>query len=148
MINYKLAVVVFLVSFAAAPAWSQANDIAAERSRVANERIRVEAERIAEEERRRAEAAAIEAQWATAPDEGRNSEQANAQQQNTAPPAADTPAAVASSATAPRTNKQTGRLGMSRMLEHLRVLGQLREASYVTEEEFERIKERILDGEL
>ena len=36
----------------------------------------------------------------------------------------------------------------SRMLEQIRVLGQLRDSGYVTDTEFERIKARILDGEL
>ena len=43
---------------------------------------------------------------------------------------------------------EAGCLERSRMLEHLNVLGQLRDSGYVTEAEFERIKQRILDGEL
>lgn len=149
MTQCKLAVAVLLGSLAAAPAWSQSGDIAAERSRVANERIRIEAERIAAEEKRLAEAAAIEAQGQTAPDADRASPQAAVERQNIEPPKADVPVAEAApSAMAPQSDGQTDRLGMSRMLEHLRVLGQLRDSGYVTDAEFERIKERILDGEL
>ena len=37
---------------------------------------------------------------------------------------------------------------VDRMLEQIRTLGELRDAGYVTETEFERIKQRILDGTL
>ena len=149
MTKCKLAVVFLLGSLSAAPASSQSNDIAAERSRVANERIRVEAERIAQEEKRKAEAAAIDAQRLPALDADQVTPQTAVEQQNVEPPKADVAiAGVKSSATAPQSVGQTDRLGMSRMLEHLRVLGQLRDSGYVTEAEFERIKKRILDGEL
>ena len=36
---------------------------------------------------------------------------------------------------------------MPEMLEQLRDLGELRDAGYVTDDEFETIKQRILDGE-
>ena len=36
---------------------------------------------------------------------------------------------------------------MPEMLEQLRDLGELRDAGYVTDAEFETIKQRILDGE-
>lgn len=42
----------------------------------------------------------------------------------------------------------TGGQGISSMLEELERLGQLRDAGYVTDEEFEQIKRRILDGRL
>ena len=37
---------------------------------------------------------------------------------------------------------------VSEMLEQLRTLGEPRDAGYVTEQEFERIKQRILDAAL
>jgi len=40
------------------------------------------------------------------------------------------------------------RIEMSRVLEQLRELGALREAGYVTEEEFEQLKKKILDSAL
>jgi hypothetical protein len=40
------------------------------------------------------------------------------------------------------------RIEMSRALEQLRELGALREAGYVTEEEFAQLKKKILDGAL
>ncbi len=133
----RLLVVLLLAgSLFTAPAWSQSNDIASERSRVADERIRIEAERIAREEERRAEAAA-EAEQSRAPEPEPVREQTDV-----------IPATVATSETASRPDAETGRLGMSLMLEHLNVLGQLRDSGYVTEAEFERIKQRILDGEL
>ena len=37
---------------------------------------------------------------------------------------------------------------MSRALEQLRELGALRDAGYLTEQEFEQLKQKILDGAL
>jgi len=142
MTERMLIVLLLSGSLFTAPAWSQSNDISAERSRVADERIRVEAERIAQEEKRRAAAEAERLRALEA-------EQAEVEQQDIVQPQSDVvPATMATSATASRSDGETGRLGMSLMLEHLSVLGQLRDSGYVTEAEFERIKQRILDGEL
>lgn len=139
-----LIVLLLSASLFATPAWSQSNDIGAERARVGDERIRVEAERIAQEEKRRAEAAAETKRLRAL-----EAEQTEVEQQDIAQPESDViPAAIATSATASRSDGETSRLGMSLMLEHLNVLGQLRDSGYVTEAEFERIKQRILDGEL
>ncbi len=132
----------------AVPAWSQSNDIAAERSRIADERIRIEAERIAQEEKRRAESAA-ETGLLSAPEEEQAPLPVEVEQQVMIETQADVISPTAApSETAPLEDGAAGRLGMSLMLEHLRVLGQLRDSGYVTEAEFERIKQRILDGEL
>lgn len=141
----RLLIVLLLSgSLFATAAWSQSNDIGAERSRVANERIRVEAERIAQEEKRRAEAAAEAERLRSL-----EAEKTEVERQDLAQPESDvTPATIATSATASRSDGETSRLGMSLMLEHLNALGQLRDSGYVTEAEFERIKQRILDGEL
>ncbi len=148
MTERLLVVLLLSGSLFTAPAWSQSNDVASERSRVADERIRVEAERIAQEERRRAESAA-EAERSRAPEAEQARLPAEVEQQHIVQPQSDViPATVATSETASRSDGQTGRLGMSLMLEHLNVLGQLRDSGYVTEAEFERIKQRILDGEL
>ncbi len=148
MTERLLVVLLLSGSLFTAPAWSQSNDIASERSRVADERIRVEAERIAQEEERRAEAAA-QAERLRALEAEQARVQAEVEQQDIVQPQSDViPATVATSATASRSDGETGRLGMSLMLEHLNALGQLRDSGYVTEAEFERIKQRILDGEL
>ncbi len=142
MTERSLVVLLLSGSLLTAPAWSQSNDIASERSRVADERIRIEAERIAQEEERRAEAAA-EAERLRALEAEQAQAQAEVELQSDV-----IPATVATSETASRDDGKTGRLGMSVMLEHLNALGQLRDSGYVTEAEFERIKQRILDGEL
>ena len=172
MTERLLVVLLLSGSLFTVPAWSQSNDIASERSRVAEERIRVEAERIALEEKRRAEVAAEAEQLRTLDAEAEaerlraleadaeaerlrvlEAEQARVQaeveQQDIVQPKSDVvPATVATSATASRSDGETGSLGMSLMLEHLNVLGQLRDSGYVTDAEFERIKQRILNGEL
>ncbi len=153
MIERLLVALVFLGLLFAAPAWSQSNDIAAERSRVANERIRIEAERMAQEEKQRAESAAEtepmrapEEEQAQLPVEVERRQMIETQPDVITPTVA--PSEPAPSETVPINDGETDRLGMSLMLEHLQVLGQLRDSGYVTEAEFERIKQRILDGEL
>ena len=47
-----------------------------------------------------------------------------------------------------KTGAPADRIEMSRALEQLRELGALRDAGYVTEEEFEQLKKKILDGAL
>ncbi len=108
---------------------------------------------MAQEEKRRAESAA-ETELLKAPEEEQAQLPVEVEQQEMIETQADviTPT-VASSEAAPRetvpiNDGETDRLGMSLMLEHLNVLGQLRDSGYVTEAEFERIKQRILDGEL
>lgn len=153
MTERLLVALPFLGLLLAAPAWSQSNDIASERARVADERIRIEAERIAREEKRRAESPA-ETERLGAPQEEparlpADQLPAGVAQQDMIQRQPDViPATAAPSETAPLNDGETGRLGMSLMLEHLEVLGRLRDSGYVTEAEFERIKQRILDGEL
>jgi hypothetical protein len=43
-------------------------------------------------------------------------------------------------------NPGTDPAGISRALEQLRELGELHDAGYLTDEEFERVKQRILDS--
>ena len=151
--TYRLIVIFFLsVAWFTAPAWSQTDDIASQRSRVADERIRVEAERRAQEEQRRAQEAAEAERFSTSeakPAEVQAVIEPQVEPQAVVKPQPNViPAAAAKSATTSRSDGETSRLGMSLMLEHLNVLGQLRDSGYVTEAEFERIKTRILDGEL
>lgn len=113
---------------AAVPLGAQ-TDTAAERARLANERIRQEAERRAEAERERQAEAAARSE-ATAPAADLQGDKPPQSGNASRPP---TPAAAASGD------------DISRALEQLRELGELRDAGYVTDEEFERIKTRILD---
>ena len=133
-----------LVVVAMAPATALADDVAAERARLANQRIQAEEERRAREEEQRLEQAKAQAQ-ASSEDPG------------------ETTVGVAESAEQPRdagsepvTRSTQGgvsgapvdKIEMSRALEQLRELGALREAGYLTEEEFEQLKKKILDGAL
>ena len=56
-------------------------------------------------------------------------------------------AAITPSSGSPPTEAGS-RKDMSRTLEQLRSLGELKDAGYVTEDEFERIKQNILDSQL
>ncbi len=106
---------------------------AAERARLANQRIEAEARRRVEEEQARQQEASLE----------------------TPAPAASIAAsqapAVAGTATRPATSPAPGaadRAELSLVLQQLKALGELKDAGYVDEEEFERIKQRIIDGGL
>lgn len=137
-----LALLPCIALFALEAAHAQSNDTASERSRLANQRIQAEAERHAREEeerQRQAEAQArmqAEAAAAMAP-------QTRAQSAPAAGPAPD-PAPAAE--VRPVNSKAAG-ADVSRVLEQLRTLGELKEAGYVTEQEFDRIKRRILDSQ-
>ena len=95
------------------------DEVAAERARLANDRIRA-----AEELRIRAEA-----------EEAEEAQAEQAQTETAAGPSeSETPA--------------PGRIEMARALEQLRELGALKDAGYLTDEEFRLLKEKILDGAL
>ena len=108
-------------------------DAAAERARLANERIAAESERRAREAERLQQEALAAREAAT--DEAGDDAAVPAR----AGPAPET-AADATPVGAPQPD-------LSRMLEQLRTLGELKDAGYVTDAEFERIKQRILDEE-
>jgi len=103
---------------------------AAERARLANQRIEAEARRRAEEEQARQQEAILEtpAQAASV--------------------AASQPPAVAGTATRPATPPAHDAADLSLVLQQLKALGELKDAGYVDDEEFERIKQRIIDGGL
>jgi len=145
---------------AALPAYAQSTDTAAERARLANERIQLEAQRRAEEERRRQQREAAES-------EAGGSEAAGSEAGGSETIEPDAPAHTADSAAgraersgsraAPAASRSAdspraaslppaGDDRISRTLEQLRELGELRDAGYVTDEEFERIKTRILNS--
>ncbi len=111
----------------AAPVPALADDVADERARLANQRIQVEEERRAREEAERLRQAAAAERAIAAEDAS-----------DTATPVGRD---VASDVAAER-------MDMSRALEQLRELGALRDAGYVTEQEFEQLKKKILDAAL
>lgn len=117
-------------------ALAQADDPAEERARLANQRIQAEMERRQREEQEHAETAAREE--AARADEVARSEPLRASQidQVTQTPPPDRP---------PVPPAATGTVDVSAALEQLRTLGELRDAGYITDEEFARIKKKILD---
>ena len=127
-----------LVAVALTPAI--ADDVAAERARLANQRIQIEEERRAREEEERL----AQAQTESEDRRETNAETAAASEQPgdmSSPPVTRTTQTGVSGAPADRVE-------MSRALEQLRELGALRDAGYVTEEEFEQLKKKILNGTL
>ena len=105
------------------------NATVSERERLGNQRIQIEAEMRAREEQRRLEEA--EQARLRAAEAAKRSEVAGI-----AP--GSTPGATAAGS----------RVDMSRTLEQLRMLGELKDDGYVTEEEFRKIKQKILDSRL
>lgn len=123
-------------------ATAQSSDAAAERARLANQRIQAEAARQArEEEQRQQELARLEAEEArlAAREATAAAEQDKQQLVQAAAPVTTPPRQSAAPAPTRNTN-------MDKVLEQLRTLGELRDAGYVTDDEFARIKKKILDA--
>ena len=136
--------IVLLGAAGSPPAWSQSDDMAAERARLANQRIQLEAERIAREEEERAaqaerELALAETQTAEQPAASERDERHEQQSE----PSRSAPVVMAPA----QAGKQADRIGVSRSLEQIRMLGELRDSGYITEDEFDRIKRKILEAE-
>lgn len=113
-----------LLAIAPGLAFAQAPDAAAERARLANERIQAEAERRAREEQELQSRAAASA--------------APAQSAQGVPAPSQAPAGPARPSTdADRTE---------RGLEQLRELARMKDAGYLTDAEFQRVKQKILDS--
>lgn len=145
MNTIRILAVLGLSALAAMPVYGQNTDTASERARLANERIRLEAQRREEEERRRLEQEAAEAEAAeTSATAGRaratTSGKSGASRRQDPLPAS--PGAPTESSPS-----RAGNPTVSLVLRQLRELGELKDAGYVTEEEFERIKARILASE-
>lgn len=121
---------------------AQADDVAAERARLANQRIQVEEERRAREEEERLE----QAQTQPEPENLRGSTMETASASDQPQETSSAPASRGTQTSA--SGAPVDRIEMSRVLEQLRELGALREAGYVTEEEFEQLKKKILDSAL
>ena len=113
-----------------------ADDVADQRARLANQRIQ------AEEARRAREEAELLRQSASEPASAVEASSA----QETASRNANEPAMPAGKDAASIVSAE--RMEMSRALEQLRELGALRDAGYVTEQEFEQLKKKILDATL
>lgn len=142
MIRFSITFLVSLLIVAMAPAMAQADDVAAERARLANQRIQVEEERRAREEEERLE----QAQTQPEPENLRGSTMETASASDQPQETSSAPASRGTQTSA--SGAPVDRIEMSRVLEQLRELGALREAGYVTEEEFEQLKKKILDSAL
>ena len=130
----RTVVPLLVLSLASGLASGQAPDPAAERARLANERIQIEAERRAQEELARQQQQGTRP--ATAPDA---EPPLPARSPATPPP----PAAAAAEPRGPVGDMERTQRG----LQQLRELGQLKDAGYLTDDEFQRIKQRILDSQ-
>ena len=124
MRNQSISLLATLIIAAWAPAL--ADDVADERARLANQRIQIEEERRAREE---AERLSQKASESAIPDQDANESVISVNEDVV-------------------TDASAERMEMSRALEQLRELGGLRDAGYVTEEEFEQLKKKILDAAL
>lgn len=147
------------------PALAQDQDAAAERARIANQRIQAEvalrerAERTRRDEAARAAAAtqpaAASADATPATVSAGSPPAAAIPQVTSAEPRADMPEVVPVISAdqpvrtaAPAKGQSSGDANISRALEQIRSLGELKDAGYVTEAEFEQIKRRILEEAL
>ncbi|NNC63247.1 MAG: SHOCT domain-containing protein [Gammaproteobacteria bacterium] len=136
MNRFSTPFLIIFLMLASMPTTTQADDVAAERAQLANQRIQAEEERRAREEAERLERAKAEAET-----QARAAAARETQRETTLEAAESSEEDEASAAPA-------GRIEMSRALEQLRELGALRDAGYLTEEEFEHLKKKILDGAL
>lgn len=129
--------ITLICTLLAAPAFAQSTDeqqaIQAERQRLGNERIQLEAQRRALEEEQRLE------------EQRRLAQQQQAELQAQEATRASEEASVARPQSPPPPHRSEPDLSMT--LDRLRVLGDLREAGHVTEEEFNILKKSILDDQ-
>jgi hypothetical protein len=120
MIDRKTVALACLLAVLPGVALGQSADAAAERARLADERIQAEAERRAREEQE--------------------------QQSPAAAPVAPVPASAPSRAPAGPAGPATAADLTERGLEQLQELARMKEAGYLTDAEFQRIKQKILDS--
>ncbi len=128
----RIAAPFCLLALAPGLVLAQTPDAAAERARLANERIQIEAERRNQEELARTGQVAdpVPARGAATPIPAQ------------APPGESRPAAEPPQPARPAADDAR----TERALEQLRELGELKDAGYLTDEEFRRIKQRILES--
>jgi len=127
MKHYRATLLVCIAVPAMAVA-QQNNSMESERQRLGNERIQQDLELRAREEQRRLEEA----------------EQSNPKSQQEAPAYQEADASDSQSSQ----SEALEDADLSQMLEQLRTLGELKDDGYITEAEFSRIKQRILDDRL
>ena len=130
------------LAVASQPAFAQDNSAAAERARLANQRIHAESERLARElERQQRLDTETQPQLA---DEAADNRSIVPVQAEARPPTDPQPEMPAEGM---QTDAEHAAADLSQRLEQLRTLGELWDAGYVDDEEFERIKRRILGSE-
>lgn len=112
-----------------------AQSMEAERQRLGNQRIQQEMERRAREEERRLEEER---------ERGEPSQEPAGQPLD--PPQGNAPAVTESTAPSPQSSRPDGDSGMSEALEQLRTLGELRDAGYISKQEHEELKQKVLDS--
>ena len=177
LITKTLMIYCAAVSMALAQSAGSDGSAGAERARLANQRIQADMEMRAREEQRRIEEeqAKVRAQQAAARSEvaaAQYSETTRTEPARTAVPVQNSQAGATEPArsavpvqtsqagstepagtAAPLPNSQAGAAApargndMYRMLEQLKLLGELKDDGYISEEEFRRIKQRILDDQ-
>jgi hypothetical protein len=139
--KFRLPVILIglAAAFAAAVQSADAQDaqgINAERARLGNQRIQQDMElRAREEEERRLEAERQSGQQSQEP-----------ARQPLVVPEENSPAVAESTAPVPPSSRPGGDSDVSKVLEQLRVLGELKDAGYISEREHTELKQRILDG--
>lgn len=164
----RSAAVLCLLAVAPTGAVGQAPDPAVERARLGSQRIQAEVERRAREESADADPVAGPASGAAgqpspAPPATTSASGSPSPSPPTAPspspsrapsiapaPAGTTAPSAPGESTRPApavSQSATGPDHTTRVLEQLRQLGQLKDAGYLTDEEFQRIKSRIIQGE-
>ena len=161
LITKTLIIYIAALSMALAQSAATGDAAGAERARLANQRIQADMEMRAREEQRRLEEeqAKVRAQQAAARSEvaaAQYSEASGTMPAKTAVPVqtSQTGAAEPARAAAPVQNSQAGATepvgsrDMLRTLEQLKLLGELKDDGYISEDEFQKIKQRILDDQI
>ena len=131
-----IGVATALAAAAQSAAEQDAESINAERARLGNQRIQQDMELRAREE-----------------EEGRLAAEQQRGQQSQEPardvlvvPEENSPAVAEATAALPQPSRPGGDSDMSKVLEQLRVVGELKDAGYITEQEHTALKQKILDG--
>ncbi len=136
------------LTVASQPASAQDDSAAAERARLANQRIHAESERLARElERQQRLDAETQPRLADETTENRSIAPVQAEVRQPTDPLLPTAVPKVSADGMRAGAKEEAAADLSRRLEQLRTLGELWDAGYVNDEEFERIKRRILDSD-
>ncbi|MEL7536449.1 MAG: SHOCT domain-containing protein [Pseudomonadota bacterium] len=156
----RSALILMVTLASTTPLAAQENNAAAERARLGEQRVQAEASQRAREEEERsrqqqfaeAEAARLAAAARAPAPSAEPVPSATVPTPVNRQPRASGAAAVQATVSAPlppaSAQSVTADPNLSLMLEQLRQLGELKAAGVVNDDEFERIKQRILDGKL